>query len=87
MPTSFGPLDCGDNSCRFATNKGGMRTNGGCRCLDNIYDKGALAMIERIAKAVEQRANSIGIMRSLKATYGADALREAAKLLRNGELV
>lgn len=24
-------LDCGDNSCRF-TRKGGMRTNGGCRC-------------------------------------------------------
>lgn len=24
--------DCGDNSCRYATNKGGMRTNGGCSC-------------------------------------------------------
>jgi hypothetical protein len=24
--------DCGDNSCRFATKRGGMRTNGGCRC-------------------------------------------------------
>lgn len=28
----LGTLDCGDNSCRFATVKGGMRTNGGCRC-------------------------------------------------------
>jgi len=29
------PLDCGDNSCWFARPeaKGGMRTNGGCRCL------------------------------------------------------
>lgn len=26
-------VDCGDNSCRFALKKGGMRTNGGCRCL------------------------------------------------------
>jgi hypothetical protein len=27
-------LDCGDNSCMFkARGKGGMRTNGGCRCL------------------------------------------------------
>ena len=26
-------VDCGDNSCRFAPKKGGMRTNGGCRCL------------------------------------------------------
>lgn len=25
-------LDCGDNSCLFAPSKGGMRTNGGCRC-------------------------------------------------------
>lgn len=27
-------LDCGDSSCLFAKNKGGMRTNGGCRCLN-----------------------------------------------------
>ena len=26
-------LDCGDHSCRFAVDKSGMRTNGGCRCL------------------------------------------------------
>lgn len=28
--------DCGDNSCRFAKKRGqmGMRTNGGCRCID-----------------------------------------------------
>jgi len=26
--------DCGDNSCLYAKNKGGMRTNGGCRCDD-----------------------------------------------------
>lgn len=29
--------DCGDNSCRFVDpkKKDGMRTNGGCRCLQN----------------------------------------------------
>lgn len=27
-------VDCGDNSCRFALKKGGMRTNGGCHCLE-----------------------------------------------------
>ncbi len=27
-------LDCGDNSCHFAKEKTGMRTNGGCRCFD-----------------------------------------------------
>lgn len=30
--------DCGDNSCHFATKKGGMRTNGGCRCLSGLPD-------------------------------------------------
>jgi hypothetical protein len=30
----FDKMDCGDNSCVFATNKTGMRTNGGCRCHD-----------------------------------------------------
>ncbi len=25
-------LDCGDNSCYFAEQRDGMRTNGGCRC-------------------------------------------------------
>jgi hypothetical protein len=29
-------LDCGDNSCFFAERKTGMRTNGGCRCLDGL---------------------------------------------------
>ncbi len=29
--------DCGDNSCRFGgEGKGGMRTNGGCRCLSGL---------------------------------------------------
>lgn len=29
-------LDCGDNLCLFAEQKGGMRTNGGCRCLSDL---------------------------------------------------
>lgn len=29
-------LDCGDNSCEFAPRRGGMRTNGGCSCLDGL---------------------------------------------------
>jgi len=28
------PPDCGDNSCRYAPSKGGMRTNAGCICDD-----------------------------------------------------
>lgn len=40
-------LDCGDNSCLFSSNKGGMRTNGGCRCLKEFPTKLQLA-IKRI---------------------------------------
>ncbi len=29
-------LDCGDNSCAYAVKRGGMRTNGGCRCLKDL---------------------------------------------------
>lgn len=29
-------MDCGDNSCPFAKDKKGMRTNGGCRCLKSL---------------------------------------------------
>lgn len=25
-------LDCGDSGCRYASDRSGMRTNGGCRC-------------------------------------------------------
>ena len=40
-------LDCGDNSCRFAQNKGGMRTNGECVCLRDI-DKSVRIEIHKI---------------------------------------
>lgn len=33
-------LDCGDNSCEFdGGGAGGMRTNGGCRCLQGLSSK------------------------------------------------
>ncbi len=31
-------VDCGDNSCVNPKARGGMRTNGGCRCHNNIAD-------------------------------------------------
>lgn len=31
-PTSVNLLDCGDHNCKYATDKSGIRTNGGCRC-------------------------------------------------------
>lgn len=45
--------DCGDNSCRFAIKKGGMRTNGGCRCMS---ERSLLAPppLERLAAVQRQ---------------------------------
>ncbi len=36
-----GAIDCGDNSCLYAKHKGGIRTNGGCRCFEaKAYQQG-----------------------------------------------
>ena len=56
-------LDCGDNSCRFALRKGGMRTNGGCRCIDRDGTgrpmvAASLAAVWRAAVAVAERGES-----------------------------
>ena len=40
-------IDCGDNSCLFATRRGGMRTNGGCRCIERLLDAAVARERER----------------------------------------
>lgn len=35
-------LDCGDNSCYFAKNKSGQRTNGGCKCFNDPANAGKI---------------------------------------------
>lgn len=43
--------DCGDNSCRYAVDRGGgMRTNGGCRC-DECPECGAQIRLTRPHRA------------------------------------
>jgi hypothetical protein len=62
-------LDCGDNSCRYVTNKTGMRTNGGCRCALNHGDK-VERFLNRNYHAAQQRIkeleNSLEFSRSLE---------------------
>ena len=65
-------MDCGDNSCSFAPKKGGMRTNGGCRCLDAVEDR-ALA---RAIRRAFQDARTDGYRAGVEA---------AAKLLKKRE--
>jgi hypothetical protein len=47
-------LDCGDSSCRFALRKGGMRTNGHCRCFDRPHTARSLEAVWKAAVAVAE---------------------------------
>lgn len=51
-------LDCGDSGCYFALSKGGMRTNGGCRCFANAgFSKGMHATArEMLLEVLKLRA-------------------------------
>jgi len=56
-------LDCGDNSCLFRdrTKPGGMRTNGGCSCFDDLPQKKRLfvnKMLWTIKKYEEERSET-----------------------------
>jgi hypothetical protein len=45
--------DCGDNSCLFGgRGKGGMRTNGGCRCFKDVRPDMRRIFIERMWQAI-----------------------------------
>lgn len=58
------PPDCGDNSCRFAKSKGGMRTNGGCRCYrDNSITQRHYVLKLRILHAEhELLSRAVGVL-------------------------
>ena len=46
--------DCGDNSCLFGgRGKGGMRTNGGCRCYKDVRPDMRRVYVERLLSATD----------------------------------
>lgn len=47
-------FDCGDNSCQYAKKKGGMRTNGGCRCFQDIRPSENRRQLENVLRAVKK---------------------------------
>lgn len=48
-------LDCGDNSCYFAPRPlRGMRTNGGCRCINNHRAERLIKYAPMLADVCEQ---------------------------------
>lgn len=60
--------DCGDNSCIFAgKGKGGMRTNGGCRCYQMLTND-IVALIEadraRIVEPLDEAFEAVKGMKS-----------------------
>lgn len=59
MMADVKPLDCGDNSCLFALERTGMRTNGGCRCLQELH----LSTVQRINLERRIRASMHGAWR------------------------
>lgn len=50
------PVDCGDNSCLCAYPRGGMRTNGGCRCFKMIQPREDRRKAEQAVLFWRQRA-------------------------------
>ena len=52
--------DCGDNSCLFGGHgKGGMRTNGGCRCFKDLPTMKRI-YVERLYQALTRPAPELG---------------------------
>lgn len=47
--------DCGDNSCFYALKKGGMRTNGGCRCDRDVRHPHIKKAFRQIWKSFKER--------------------------------
>ena len=39
-------LDCGSNSCEFAKNKSGQRSNSGCQCLGGYRDRVKIPVVQ-----------------------------------------
>ena len=80
------PPDCGDNSCYFAKERGGMRTNGGCRCSQNHPKE-----VERYARQLRMIAEANALLienlkleiRELRSGIGWGRAQESDQNLRN----
>ena len=83
-------LDCGDNSCYFAKTKGGMRTNGGCRCFDAAGFSKSLTSAARemlpellsLRAEVERLTEQNAILRKQEALKDADRAQLSAEVDR-----
>lgn len=71
-------LDCGDNSCYFATDKTGQRTNGGCRCFDkaNVKNRSLVSCaVELLPKYLQAQEDIIVLKAAIKDVIHSDEHR------------
>ena len=69
-------IDCGDNSCAFATNKGGMRTNGGCRCFSNAgFSRSAVSAAHLMLPEVLRLRQALATVGNLIPNYTPEGIR------------
>ena len=74
--------DCGDNSCLFGgRGKGGMRTNGGCRCLQGVKfeTRRYFEILEHECTAIQKEVEAL---RAQATKARQEALEEAANAAR-----
>lgn len=56
------PIDCGDSSCAFAKARTGMRTNGGCRCLERSRPATSPYAVARVYQAVPRLLDRVAVL-------------------------
>lgn len=84
-------IDCVDNSCRFVRERGGMRTNGGCRCVRDAQKPGTISKLSAVWRALPAALDEIERLRGQVLEYAetlASTRREREdKLTRVQELI
>ncbi len=80
--TALATLDCGDNSCRFAVEHRGMRTNGGCRCID--LDGGLPHQLNDARTKIKERNAALNAAATACETLLTETREQRERLTRAG---
>lgn len=81
MSDEYFGLGCSDGNCRILGRRGGMHTNGGCKCLRYDEDIDKVKKLIAVARAAERIAPWIPDLPDSIATKYSENVR-AANLLR-----
>ena len=64
-------IDCGDGSCMFAANTGGLRTQGGCRCIERARP-GVASVLARYVSENRRMRVELAAMREAAVVRGGE---------------